>query len=653
MVHQSILKFMRNYEGMGGIFEEVAPPMQATKFQLEEIQKQLRKQGIDLKLWAAILEEAGVEVPNMDDALNAELAVFRSMNYESDGKPYITALDQNGKTIHIEVKNPDVYRALAGLDRIPHDIDKKLMSMFVGGVKLGAVGLSGAFALKNMARDSVIGATMRKHGGVERSPGANTAFGIAKILDNKFRSEAKRDPVMQEYYNLGAGGVTMIADYLFTGSGGVGATLRANKTRKGGAIRQYIKAAREGGDAAKVAAALDLFNAAASMVGESEQVHRVPEFYSALKEGEAKFGKGTLDAKMYAMYAAQDATANFVKAGALIRVLNKGVPFLSAAFAGTNKFWRSFTGTESTVHMKGGKKQASKAWMNAIAYITVAALLELWLHRDEEWWQEIPEDEKDRNYHFKIGDTVMKLPRPFGPGYVFGRYPQKMLLEEWKTNPDFLQDELTSLFVEMSPIRDVGGLMPYPLKPFAEATFNKNFYTGRDIVSRSIENRLPEHQYYPYTLETSKLLGKAAGVSPAKIDHVIRQMTGGMLPYTIRQVEEMVGARENKYHKADLPIVGSLFYRERPFRSASLDKMYSELDRLGDLKGSESVRRREGNKDWKLMEPKDRMKLKRLRKAASVIAELRKRHKAGRLSDDDVRRRSILVSKRALGVDKR
>jgi hypothetical protein len=68
--------------------------------------------------------------------------------------------------------------------------------------------------------------------------------------------------------------------------------------------------------------------------------------------------------------------------------------------------------------------------------------------------------------------------------------------------------------------------------PIVENMTNYSFFLERPIVSRGQENLPPEAQYGAYTSETAKLVGKALGYSPSKIDNLIQGYAGGLGKYT-------------------------------------------------------------------------------------------------------------------------
>jgi hypothetical protein len=69
-------------------------------------------------------------------------------------------------------------------------------------------------------------------------------------------------------------------------------------------------------------------------------------------------------------------------------------------------------------------------------------------------------------------------------------------------------------------------VLPQFGKPILEVMTNYNFFTDRPIVGQGVEELQPQYQYSVNTSELSKALGSAMGVSPMKIDHLLKSYFG-------------------------------------------------------------------------------------------------------------------------------
>lgn len=119
-----------------------------------------------------------------------------------------------------------------------------------------------------------------------------------------------------------------------------------------------------------------------------------------------KTGKFTQSDLMEAMLGAADITTNFARGGTVTKMLNKYlVPFLNPSVQGADKFVRNIT------DRKGFKAWASLA-IKAAALGILPELLNGLLYRDDDEWDDIPDQTKSNYYLFKLGDGYwMKIPR--------------------------------------------------------------------------------------------------------------------------------------------------------------------------------------------------------------------------------------------------
>jgi hypothetical protein len=69
--------------------------------------------------------------------------------------------------------------------------------------------------------------------------------------------------------------------------------------------------------------------------------------------------------------------------------------------------------------------------------------------------------------------------------------------------------------------------VPQAARPILEQYFNKNFFTGRAIVPESFKYKAPADRYYPWDHESAIVLGKALGVSPRRIQSLVRGYLAG------------------------------------------------------------------------------------------------------------------------------
>ena len=101
--------------------------------------------------------------------------------------------------------------------------------------------------------------------------------------------------------------------------------------------------------------------------------------------------------------------------------------------------------------------------------------------------------------------------------------------------------------------------IPQTVKPLFEAATNFNFFTMRPIVGQGMSDVAPEFQVGPGTSKVAEKVGGQLGISPMKVDHVLKCYTGTMGIYmvdTIDLVMEQFGdsTKANKRFE-QLPII--------------------------------------------------------------------------------------------------
>jgi hypothetical protein len=115
---------------------------------------------------------------------------------------------------------------------------------------------------------------------------------------------------------------------------------------------------------------------------------------------------------------------------------------------------------------------------------------------------------------------------------------------------DYLDATTTAIpqqFNIFKPIEALWAYTPQIVRPSLEVGFNVRTYPNvRPIVPYGVSFKSPMNQYNQYTTETSKYLGKLAGVSPMKIDYFIKAQFGKVPDMLLRKTEEIVVGKENK-----------------------------------------------------------------------------------------------------------
>lgn len=230
---------------------------------------------------------------------------------------------------------------------------------------------------------------------------------------------------------------------------------------------------------------------------------------------------------------------NFHRKGssALIRVLTAAVPFFNARLQGLDLFYRASTGNMNNKDAAAIQRQF---FVRGMTMMALSAAYWFMVSDDEEYKKQ-EQETKDNNW--LIPYLGIRIPIPFEVGVLFKTIPERLVAytfgnDTGKDLRDALLRNATSTFA-FNPI-------PQTVKPLVEVAFNINTFTWRPIVSEGMQDVAPEFQVGPGTSSVAKgiagALGQVAsvfgdrakpGLSPIKVDHIIKGYTGTMGMYVV------------------------------------------------------------------------------------------------------------------------
>ncbi len=234
-----------------------------------------------------------------------------------------------------------------------------------------------------------------------------------------------------------------------------------------------------------------------------------------------KTGKFTQSDLMEAMLGAADITTNFARGGTVTKMLNKYlVPFLNPSVQGADKFVRNIT------DRKGFKAWASLA-IKAAALGILPELLNGLLYRDDDEWDDIPDQTKSNYYLFKLGDGYwLKIPRGralavFSAGATYAQ-------EKAKGNDPKFSDVIEVVKSNVAPtdIFNQNIATAWTQTKLTNPDNPGTTWYGGNIESDRLQNYRPEDRYDEKTDELSKAIGKLFKVSPKKVNYLLDQYSG-------------------------------------------------------------------------------------------------------------------------------
>jgi hypothetical protein len=332
----------------------------------------------------------------------------------------------------------------------------------------------------------------------------------------------------------------------------------------------------------------DVFGILADTVDVARDKFSIPE--SATRAAELKMvadqrgidlnGQLTVADSLALLHAAKRVTTDFTAAGKYAKIANQVIPFFNASIQGTRTFAR-------TVRRNPSRAAAHGFWR--VAFPTLALW---WAYKDEDWYKEMPYWERYTYWHIPINEkVVMRIPKPFEWGYAFAVLPEATFDTAYRAtqgDPDAHEsfvEGLKHVFEGVSPVGRFN-IIEDPATLFLRKTTvgkflkeqdqNWNQFAQRPIVpgSEDVPNYPKEQQIGPYTSDFAQMVGWVFQdadwapdylQSPRRFDHLIRSYGGGVLPDSIRFVENVKDVIKTRNvierSPADIPVLGRLFRR--------------------------------------------------------------------------------------------
>ena len=311
----------------------------------------------------------------------------------------------------------------------------------------------------------------------------------------------------------------------------------------------------------------------------TEEATRLGEFKKGLKT-ELGRDKNLKTAIQDASYGSREVTLPFSRMGAKTKAVNMIVAFWNANVQDLDKIHRQF------------KEYPLQTSIRTMAAITLPSVLLAIANHGNKKIDEIAQWQKDIFWLVDVGPFVMRIPKPFIMGILFGSFPERIVNNIMDKDPRAFDGLLDSLSRGSSP-----GFLPTIATPIIENWANKSTFTERPIVPRAREDVLPEYQYAPYTTETAKkiggLLAKIPGirgsklegqvVSPAKIENLIRGYTGGLGMWALNAANAslktagIVPSRvEPSKQLADYPLIKAFVVRHPTADTESVQRFFDD-----------------------------------------------------------------------------
>jgi len=296
-----------------------------------------------------------------------------------------------------------------------------------------------------------------------------------------------------------------------------------------------------------------------------------------------------------AAFQSREASTDFARRGAAMKSVSAIYTFLNARMQGTDKLIRTF------------KENPAQAMLKGVSIAALPSLTLYLINRDDKKYWEIPEWQRRMFWNIPVGGGhYMRIPKG-EIGVIFGTTTE-MIMENLDKSHDSkkrIDQMAANIIKELSPIGNLGEIMPTAFRPIMEWFFNKNFFTGQPVVSRSNEGIKPEYQYSERTSETAKALGKVVGASPSKIENLGRGYLGGMSNYIFTVGDDILSEmgvvpkpKELPQSMKKVPVLKTFTVNDPTgFNSDSVTKFYDAFGKLDEFKRTFDKLKKQGQTD--------------------------------------------------------
>lgn len=440
----------------------------------QSILDDIRKDPEGLRHWAEIVEEPkeallfDINKTLSEDGIEGIMEKFTEQFDRVFSKNKLNGSDvvrvmENGKPVYLKINDKDFFEAVTGLTTSkPGDLEK-VGRFITKPLKSLITQQNPVFAVKNITRDIPTAYI----NGSEKNPFKFVKGLYDAAVDMKFNNE-----MFQEYKALGGGE----SNYL------------KNDLKKLG----------------KESNPISKFN------NFIESIPRYAEYRrTALKGG------NTFEAKMKALYNANEVTTNFARYGTVTKAFDAWIPYLNASFQGLDKLVRQAKTNPGATVGKG------------IVAVTIPAVVAGILNEGNPHYNDLGNRIKDNYYIFPdytnkdengYPKTFIKLPKSREYGVMLASLFERAyraVKKEDKPFKGFGNTVSTNFFPPTDTI----------LQPLFNLKSNKDF-ADRTIVPMAMQGRSPRYQYDDQTTEISKFLGDKFNISPKQLDYLIKSYTG-------------------------------------------------------------------------------------------------------------------------------
>lgn len=449
----------------------------------------------------------------------------------------VVAILKGGKPVWYEVNDPILLRALEAIDRQPPPWIVKWLGL---PKRLGqaTITLTPDFMIANIARDTIAGSVMSQHG---FKPVVDSLRGMAMRM--------RDDPLYREFIANGGGLSSIYLDE---------AKFRAK-------LERFYNS--QGIDYRTVLDTPEKLLGFVETLGDAfEMSTRLGEYRRAVQAGENP---------RHAAFAGREVSTDFAMRGdsRALGFLYDTVMFLKPALLSWDRLYRGLA------HDPQRGAIATKAGMIALT----SSMLYL-LNRGNPLYEQLPDWDKDANWHFFVGEQHFRYPKIWEIG-AMASMAERGTAAIIDGDPKGMGKDFARILANTYSVN----LTPQIIAPMAEQLANKHFFSDTPIETEGMKNLQPFLRAKENTSETLKQLGmatrnlpEALQVNPVRAEALLRGYFNTWATYGLMLSDMALMDKNAPTMRTDqLPVVRR-FYQQEPAQHTKYETMFYDL--LGEAR---------------------------------------------------------------------
>jgi hypothetical protein len=269
-----------------------------------------------------------------------------------------------------------------------------------------------------------------------------------------------------------------------------------------------------------------------------------------------------------------------------MQMMSTLIPFFNAQIQGLDVLYRAFKGQMPySEQLKIRQKLYTRGLLLAAGTMAYASAME-----DDEAYKRAKPEERLSNWfvYTPFSDEPLRVPIPFELGYLFKSLPEAVfnMAAQDERNKDITKGMRTLLGMA-NPFA-----LPAAVKPATEVILGRSFFGGDIESKRELTSMMPGERSRDTTTELAKALGSItgdAGLTPIKIDYLIRGYTGGLGVALASMANPILNTEVSAVEKptmktSKMPFIGGLF---QPVEGrGTLDAAYERMLEIQQAQGT-------------------------------------------------------------------